>query len=106
MYLWKKAEVHNIQKDIAEFGSTFQNETHQNIESMWQSFKTETKLIIDKRVPTSLVKTDLNCSLRILALLWLSLFRNPCWFFSGATPINSWPLLLMYDHSLLVLRAV
>jgi hypothetical protein len=50
----------------------------------------------------SLVKTDLNCSLRILALLWLSLFRNPCWFFSGATPINSWPLLLMYDHSLLL----
>ena len=51
----------------------------------------------------SLVKTDLNCLLRILALLWLSLFRNPCWFFSGATPINSWPLLLMYDHCLLVL---
>jgi hypothetical protein len=32
--LWKKAEVHNIQKDRAEFGSTFKNETHQNIESM------------------------------------------------------------------------
>jgi hypothetical protein len=27
IFLWKKAEVHNIQKDIAEFGSTFQNET-------------------------------------------------------------------------------
>jgi hypothetical protein len=52
IYLWKKAEVHNIQKDIAEFGSTFKNETHQNIESMWQSFKTEIKSIIDKRVPT------------------------------------------------------
>ena len=50
IYLWKKAEVHNIQKDIAEFGSTFKNETHQNIESMWQSFKTEIKYIIDKRV--------------------------------------------------------
>jgi hypothetical protein len=34
MFLWKKAEVHNIQKDIAEFGSTFKNETHQNIESI------------------------------------------------------------------------
>jgi hypothetical protein len=28
IYLWKKAEVHNIQKDIAEFGTTFKNETH------------------------------------------------------------------------------
>ena len=28
-FLWKKAEVNNIQKDIAEFGSTFKNETHQ-----------------------------------------------------------------------------
>jgi hypothetical protein len=52
MFPWKKAEVHNIQKDIAEFGSTFKNETNQNIESMWQSFKTEIKSIIDKRVPT------------------------------------------------------
>jgi hypothetical protein len=49
-------QVHNIQKDIAEFGSTFKNETHQNIESMWQSFKTEIKFIIDKRVPTKMTK--------------------------------------------------
>jgi hypothetical protein len=42
-----KAEVHNIQKEIAEFGSTYKNETHQNIESMWQSFKTAIKSIID-----------------------------------------------------------
>ena len=48
--------MHNIQKDIAEFGSTFKNETHQNIESMWQSFKTEIKFIIDKRVPTKMTK--------------------------------------------------
>jgi hypothetical protein len=46
----------NIQKDIAEFGSTFKNETHQNIESMWQPFKTEIKFIIDKRVPTKMTK--------------------------------------------------
>jgi hypothetical protein len=39
IYLWKKAEVHNIQNDIAEFGSIFKNETHQNIESMWQSLE-------------------------------------------------------------------
>jgi hypothetical protein len=45
-----------VQEDIAEFGSTFQNETHQNIESMWQSFKTGIKFIIDKRVPTKMTK--------------------------------------------------
>jgi hypothetical protein len=64
---------------------------------------TDIRRKINQKHRAHVVKTDLNCSLRILALLWLSLFRNPCWFFSGATPINSWPLLLMYDHSLLVL---
>ena len=38
---------------------------------------------------SSLVKTDVNWSFRMLALLWLSLFKKPCLFFNGATPTYS-----------------
>ena len=42
---------------------------------------------------SSLVNTDLNCSFKMLALALVSLWRNPFWFFSGATQVNSCPLL-------------
>ena len=56
----------------------------------------------------SFVKTDLNCSLSIFALLELSRFINPSLLLSGVTPEASCPLLLMklQDHLGLALHAL
>ena len=49
-------------------------------------------------VRSSCVKTDLNCTLRISALALVSLWRKPSFFFNGATPLNSCPLLITCFH--------
>jgi hypothetical protein len=40
--------------------------------------------------------SEWNWSLSMLALLRFSLCINPALFLRGATPLNSWPLLLIY----------
>ncbi|CAC5392977.1 unnamed protein product [Mytilus coruscus] len=54
MYLCKKAEIHKIREDLANFNSSFINTVDRNVETMWQAFKKAIQNTIDKRVPTKM----------------------------------------------------
>ncbi|XP_063416249.1 uncharacterized protein LOC134697892 [Mytilus trossulus] len=54
IFLWKKAEIHNIKEDLQNFITTFKNIKDRSVESLWQAFKTAVQTTIEKRVPTKM----------------------------------------------------
>ena len=48
--------------------------------------------LLDSELVSTLVKTDSNWLLRMLALLWLSLLKKPSSFYSGDTPVDSFSI--------------
>ncbi|CAG2228837.1 unnamed protein product [Mytilus edulis] len=56
IFLWKKAEIHNIKEDLQNFITTFKNIKDRSVESLWQAFKTAVQTTIEKRVPTKMTQ--------------------------------------------------
>ncbi|CAC5395190.1 unnamed protein product [Mytilus coruscus] len=53
IYLWKKkTEICKIKEYLETFKTSFKNISDRTVESIWQSFKSEIKKTIEKRVPT------------------------------------------------------
>ncbi|CAG2243533.1 unnamed protein product [Mytilus edulis] len=58
IYLWKKADIYiyEIKEDLETFKTSFKNVGNRTVESVWQSFKSEIKKTIEKRVPTKMTQ--------------------------------------------------
>ena len=54
IYLWKKAEIHKIKEDLANFNSSLINTIDRHVQTLWQAFKKAIQNTIDKRVPTKM----------------------------------------------------
>ena len=52
--LWKNADLHNIKEDLENFKTSFIQTTYQNIETMWEAFKTAIEKTMERRVPSKL----------------------------------------------------
>lgn len=54
IYIWKKADIPKIKEDITTFEHTFKETAYENIDSMWEAFKTAIQNTIEKRIPTKM----------------------------------------------------
>ena len=52
--IWKNADLHNIKEDLENFKTSFIQTTYQNIETMWEAFKTAIEKTMERRVPSKL----------------------------------------------------
>ena len=52
IYLWKKADVDGIKRDLADFGSL--HPTGRNVLELWDTFKKKIEEVIARRVPTKM----------------------------------------------------
>ena len=54
IYLWRKADIDGIRRDLSQFRSAFCSTTPRNVHTMWNDIKSTVHKVIDERVPTKL----------------------------------------------------
>jgi len=56
IYLWKKADIYKIKEDLTIFEDVFKHTFYENIDAMWEAFKTAIQKTIEKRIPTKIAQ--------------------------------------------------